>query len=613
MATVQDINNEIDRIETAKEGIAEAIEEKGVEVPEGAKIQAFPALIRQIPTAVTEIFWAEYGVTSAAEIEQALTDGKLVCVWYSDRMYILQNTGESYYIFYSAQNNRVYYVLINRGSGNWGDGYYDLERTANKVTEINQDSDNTHYPSAKAVWDAMQNGKEVFIATYGTTTFADISSANSAGKVCIAIKSGDTKVYVLGDMQAASARFYITQGQYNYELRCSDQNVWFTGSTAFLRNSDKVDTIEGNETATNKIPSTKAVYDAIVANKQIFFATYGTTTLQEIKDADSAGKVVLCVYQKRVYCVSTIGTTYAYFDCISRGVNYFVLCATTWSAGTIVLENANENKVQTLSGNETSTTKYPSTKALADALGKMGVVSQTITWTNAPDGGSNYSLSNITTGIVPLYWIQLFTTLGATFNETTGYFELNGLTDLALDELLQMYKLYSPVVQCQQYYRASNLRTIFQQKGTSTISVGAFARDATHLINVPEFSSDGYNYITQFPSDVFYNCPNLKNCLCGIYRGNSDQNFFYHCYRLEEVRIYNLDRNIFFKDCPVLSIYSVYLMAWRAGNTTAITITLHADAFARCQADTTEYTYNGQTYTGVIAYAAAKNITIQSA
>lgn len=38
-----------------------------------------------------------------------------------------------------------------------------------------------------------------------------------------------------------------------------------------------------------------------------------------------------------------------------------------------------------------------------------------------------------------------------------------------------------------------------------------------------------------------------------------------------------------------------------------------ADAYARCVADTTEYTYNGQTYTGIIAYAAARNITIASA
>ena len=53
-------------------------------------------------------------------------------------------------------------------------------------------------------------------------------------------------------------------------------------------------------------------------------------------------------------------------------------------------------------------------------------------------------------------------------------------------------------------------------------------------------------------------------------------------------------------------------MVENASNTSAITITLHATAYARCQADTTEYTYSGQTYTGIIALANAKNITIAS-
>ena len=50
MATPNDIYNEINRINNAKYGIAEAIEEKGVEVPAGSRIGAFPELVRQIQT-----------------------------------------------------------------------------------------------------------------------------------------------------------------------------------------------------------------------------------------------------------------------------------------------------------------------------------------------------------------------------------------------------------------------------------------------------------------------------------------------------------------------------------------------------------------------------------
>lgn len=50
MATPNDIYEEIDRINNAKQGIAEAIEEKGVEVPARSYIEEYPELVRQIQT-----------------------------------------------------------------------------------------------------------------------------------------------------------------------------------------------------------------------------------------------------------------------------------------------------------------------------------------------------------------------------------------------------------------------------------------------------------------------------------------------------------------------------------------------------------------------------------
>ena len=44
-----DIQTEIERINNAKEGIAEAISEKGVTVTEGTSIDDYPALVRSIP------------------------------------------------------------------------------------------------------------------------------------------------------------------------------------------------------------------------------------------------------------------------------------------------------------------------------------------------------------------------------------------------------------------------------------------------------------------------------------------------------------------------------------------------------------------------------------
>lgn len=50
MATPNDIYNEITRIDNAKKGIAEAIEEKGVPVPAGTPIEDLPGMVREIRT-----------------------------------------------------------------------------------------------------------------------------------------------------------------------------------------------------------------------------------------------------------------------------------------------------------------------------------------------------------------------------------------------------------------------------------------------------------------------------------------------------------------------------------------------------------------------------------
>jgi hypothetical protein len=49
MATINDVYNEIDRIEAAKEAIEGAIEERGIEVPGNSRLGDLPPLIRQIP------------------------------------------------------------------------------------------------------------------------------------------------------------------------------------------------------------------------------------------------------------------------------------------------------------------------------------------------------------------------------------------------------------------------------------------------------------------------------------------------------------------------------------------------------------------------------------
>lgn len=618
MATVQDINNEIDRIETAKEGIAEAIEEKGVEIPEGAKIQAFPALIRQIPTAVTEIFWAEYGVTTPAEIEQALANGKQLFCVYGGFVHTYGGKDDNYHYFFAIVGNITYKRLQVSISGNgWGNHSLGITRKADQVTEIDANSDNNHYPSAKAVWDAIVAGKQIFWAIYGTTTAQQVKDAVNENKEVLCVDGA--LIYQLSDNGAEYIYFScLKTGTAVNVLRLKVSNdSWVRGGQTTLENTaNKVDTIVGNEDSTTKYPNTKAVNDFVVANKQVFWATYGTTTAAEIDAAVEAGKWVACLYNNTLYFYATKDSVYIYFGNISSETTrylYISIETDVWNSSSFSLQKTT-NRVNTITGNETATNKYPSTKAVADALGKMGVVSQTIQWFTAENSAQDYNILNPVTGLIPQSNIDLYEAAGAVFNDQTGYFELNGLTDIAYDEMKRIYaKSIGGAV------FSVNKNSQFAQYDERTTVVLKFpAGYSTSINHMFTYSTIRVAYLVGANNlgstqNTFNASPRVETIIGAIAATSFNNVVFSGCYSLKNVTISKLRSDVYFSHSSRLTLDSVVYMVQNATNTTAISITLHATAFARCQADTTEYTHEGQTYTGVIAYAAAKNITIQSA
>lgn len=72
MSTIDDINNEIDRIENAKGQIENAIEERGVTVPAGSHIEELPGLIREIPGPV-QADWSQDDSTAPDYIKNKPT------------------------------------------------------------------------------------------------------------------------------------------------------------------------------------------------------------------------------------------------------------------------------------------------------------------------------------------------------------------------------------------------------------------------------------------------------------------------------------------------------------------------------------------------------------
>ena len=614
MASVQDIYDEITRIDNAKQGITEAIEEKGVQVPENAKIQELPPLIRSIPTDVTEIFWAEYGVTTYQQIIDAMGANKLVLVSYSARVYVITAFQAASIVFSCAQSFYLYRVSVN-SSDVWSSNSYTMEVTTNRVTEVNENSDNNHYPSAKAVYDAIVSGKQVFWAEYGTTTYNEVLAAYNAGKIPMVVVSGQF-VEILSRIQTNVISFACQIGTFLYRAELSSDDNWQHIILGNEINANKVDTIVGNEESTTEYPNTKAVYDFVVANKQIFWATYGTTTAAEIDVAVAAGKFVICLYNNQFYTLARSNENYYYLSFyMGTGGTFLRVSKTTnnWDSFSSTLQSL--NRVQTLQGYETNEEKYPSTKAVADALGKWGVVSQTLQWYGIGDNAQDYRILNPVQGLIPQSNIDLYKEAGAVFNPDTGYFELNELTDIAYDEMQRIYTRSIGAFpfstnrnsQFAQYPERTTVK-IFFPAGYST-SINHFFAYSGYIRHA---YLQGCNNLAA-TQNSFANCPRLKKIIGAIAATSFNDVVFQNCWSLEDVSIAKLRSNIWFSQSSKLTLASVVYLVDEATNTATITVTLHATAYARCQADTTEYTYNGQTYTGIIAYAAAKNITIQSA
>ena len=192
---------------------------------------------------------------------------------------------------------------------------------------------------------------------------------------------------------------------------------------------------------------------------------------------------------------------------------------------------------------------------------------------------------------------NLYVAVGAKWNAQTGFWELNGLTDITNEQMLTIYIETNNFLMNQ-----SNLQACY-----------CFSKCRTNIPNTPYLSSLGrlqnewtdffrqsanvevivlktiysYNFKPNTLSGVFLGCINLR-LIDGIldvskcYKINS--NDFLSCGKLESVKLYNLNYSIVLTSCKMLSSESVQYMIENATDKT-ITITLHPEAYDRAIAD----------------------------
>lgn len=211
----------------------------------------------------------------------------------------------------------------------------------------------------------------------------------------------------------------------------------------------------------------------------------------------------------------------------------------------------------------------------------------------------------------------LYVAAGAVYNEQTGFYELNGLTDITEE---QMKTIYTQTHGAQRMYNRNN---VFESASTirtnlpfiSYFGIGLDGKFRCAFLNCAALETACVTSSIAYAVDVSYmfeRCPKLKKIIGQLDIRNITSNvnvtrMFYQCGLLEDVRISSLKVNISFAYSPLISLKSLQYLITNAANTSPITVTVHADVYTKIQ-DETQTEWHA-----LIASAQEKNITFATA
>lgn len=192
---------------------------------------------------------------------------------------------------------------------------------------------------------------------------------------------------------------------------------------------------------------------------------------------------------------------------------------------------------------------------------------------------------------------DLYISAGAKYNEATGFYELNGLTDITEEQMRVIYK-YAGTPQVKAAFAYSKARTNLPMPGMcngyllDTMFYACYNLEVVYLGNrrlAPSLYDEPLVYLEG--NNCFYLCQKLEKIYGKIYqRINNWDLMFGECSALKEVRIADLYSSIQLSWSPNLSKESVQYMITnakpqRGAAVGSITITLHPTAYARLKDD----------------------------
>ena len=221
---------------------------------------------------------------------------------------------------------------------------------------------------------------------------------------------------------------------------------------------------------------------------------------------------------------------------------------------------------------------------------------------------------------------KLYIEAGAVYNEETGYYELNGLTDITeeqmLNDFLESYRLFPNPA----YATPKIIRTNFGPKSNIEIHYNlhlsfAFCDNRAEIVNLwPEnidydiSNTAAYCKVITINSS-FNSNPNLVT-IRGILdlRECIDSHLFcYNSPKLRDIHLYGLKKNASFcVHSPLLSYNSIKFMVDNAANTSAITVTVHPTTYSYLTGTaqpTAQVGGTSEQWQAIVTAASAKQIT----
>lgn len=223
-----------------------------------------------------------------------------------------------------------------------------------------------------------------------------------------------------------------------------------------------------------------------------------------------------------------------------------------------------------------------------------------------PDEKGYTLLVNGSNGYVPLmqdsnssFFDKFLTEFGILYNQDTGFYELNGLTDLTEDDIITILAAglgKNTSVYADSTYYNSKVRTNLPAQYTPVgswrplVLTNAFALcRELEVVRFPN-TADGNTYVNNLTS-TFNGCTSLREISPIICINATDfTNTFAFCTALEEVRLQSVKANISFSRSSHISLESLNYLVEYSANTAPIEIAVHPDVYAKIQdASNTEW------------------------